>query len=234
MKLNNLTIIYNENCFYKFIETVKSMVKTASISDYIDIDISKLKANKKHKNLIPIKILDNLIQGTFEIQGLDVKFISKNKKTIIDYRDFNLELKKLFLLHCYIKYLYIDTNLLIIDKPETFLPPIAQIKFTRLIAMMVNAGTRIFILTSSDFILRELNNLIMLSNDFSDKERLMKKYKYKSEQIIEKENINVYSMRDREFIPVKIDKYGIKIKFLDKFLTNINQISDSIASSVDL
>ena len=55
---------------------------------------------------------------------------------------------------------------MIIDEPESHLHPYCQILMARLIAACINAGIKVFVTTHSDYFVKEINNLIMLSNDF--------------------------------------------------------------------
>lgn len=54
-------------------------------------------------------------------------------------------------------------DLFIIDEPELNLHPKNQRAFARLVARMVNSGIKVFITTHSDYLVKELNTLIMLN-----------------------------------------------------------------------
>ena len=71
---------------------------------------------------------------------------------------------------------------LIIDEPELNLHPQNQRKVARLLARIVRAGIKVMISTHSDHIVRELNNLIMLSADKDG--ALRKKHGYDEEETL--------------------------------------------------
>lgn len=56
-------------------------------------------------------------------------------------------------------------DLLMVDEPELNLHPENQRKFAQFIAELVNAGIKVFMTTHSDYIIRELNTLILLNSD---------------------------------------------------------------------
>ena len=52
-----------------------------------------------------------------------------------------------------------------VDEPELNLHPANQRRIARLFACLVNLGVKVFITTHSDYIVKELNTLIMLNHD---------------------------------------------------------------------
>lgn len=61
-----------------------------------------------------------------------------------------------------------------VDEPELNLHPENQRKVARLLAALVNFGIKVFITTHSDYILKELNTLIMLGQGSEESKRLRK------------------------------------------------------------
>ena len=62
----------------------------------------------------------------------------------------------------YLEHIAKKGDLLIIDEPELNLHPENQRCIARLLAKLVNYGIKVFITTHSDYIVKELNTLIML------------------------------------------------------------------------
>ena len=52
-----------------------------------------------------------------------------------------------------------------VDEPELNLHPENQRRIAQLFARLVNLGIRVFVTTHSDYIVKELNTLIMLNQD---------------------------------------------------------------------
>ena len=65
-------------------------------------------------------------------------------------------------------------HLLIIDEPESHLDTANQVFLARLLARMVRAGLKVLVTTHSDYLVKEINNLIMLSHSFDKKAEVMR------------------------------------------------------------
>ena len=85
-------------------------------------------------------------------------------------------------LYFYLGYTLSDdlVNFLIIDEPESHLDTANQIQLARLVARLVNSGVKVLITTHSDYIVREINNLIMLSSPLEDGDKVRLKMGYKT------------------------------------------------------
>ncbi len=137
-------------------------------------------------------------------------------------------------LHFYHKHLAQKGDLLMIDEPELNLHPENQIKIARLLVKLVNAGIRVWITTHSDYIVKELNNCLMLSNDFTDKEAFMQEYNYKENDILKKEDIRVYIAHEEGTVEqVEIGKFGMKKTTFDEALKRFNEVSDTLFNILD-
>ena len=79
--------------------------------------------------------------------------------------------KSLFGLWFYLENQAKKGDVLMIDEPELNIHPENQRKIARVLAMLVNAGLNVVVSTHSDYIVRELNSLIMLSGDKGKKLR---------------------------------------------------------------
>ena len=71
------------------------------------------------------------------------------------------------------------SQLVIIDEPESHLDTANQIQLARLLARLVNSGLKVLITTHSDYIVKEINNLIMLNESFEGKEEVVENFEYK-------------------------------------------------------
>ena len=64
-------------------------------------------------------------------------------------------------LYIHIRHILKKNDLLIIDEPELNLHPEMQMKLARVFAKLVRSGVKILITTHSDYIVKEINNLII-------------------------------------------------------------------------
>lgn len=118
-------------------------------------------------------------------------------------------------------------DFLIIDEPEAHLHPENQIKMARLLARCVNAGWRVLVTTHSDYIVKELNNLIMLSGKFKGKATFLTKRKkhYDKNDFLKSGDVCAYICEDGKLKKCPIDSRGIQMdSFNDPILTT-DQIS---------
>ena len=120
-----------------------------------------------------------------------------------------------------------DNPILIIDEPESHLDPINQIEFARALARWTNSGIRVLISTHSDYIVKEINNLIMLHHDFEDKEEVVGRLGYS--ESLDPETVRAYVADNGGLDECDIDKYGIDMPYFDYTIDRINAVSNELA-----
>ena len=119
-----------------------------------------------------------------------------------------------------------DNPVLIIDEPESHLDPINQIEFARALARWTNSGIRVLISTHSDYIVKEINNLIMLHSDFEDKEEVVGRLGYT--ESLDPETVRAYVADNGVLGECDIDKYGIEMPYFDYTIDRINAVSNEL------
>jgi predicted ATPase len=83
-------------------------------------------------------------------------------------------------------------DLFIIDEPELNLHPKNQRAFARLVARMVNSGIKVFITTHSDYLVKELNTLIMLNQRTEHTRVVQQQHKYDDAELLNPVKIRLY------------------------------------------
>jgi predicted ATPase len=149
-------------------------------------------------------------------------------------------IKTLSSLIVYLKHRANENDLIIIDEPEINLHPENQIILTRIFARLANKGFRLLISTHSDYIVRELNNLLILSR--KDKPSVMKNAKefdYKADEYINQEDLGVYSFKFKNsndskitIEQVPVTETGFNIDAMDSVIDKQNDISERLYYSV--
>jgi hypothetical protein len=148
-------------------------------------------------------------------------------------------------------------NMFMIDEPEMNLHPENQRILARFFVRLINLGYKIYLNTHSDYIIKELNTLIMLSNSNKNNNRIMKRYGYATEDLLNPAKIRVYMTQqvnlpktrteievktspeteqisvDSEtpkytFVQAKIDELGISLPVFDDTINEMNTIQDEI------
>lgn len=134
-------------------------------------------------------------------------------------------------------------DLLIIDEPELNLHPANQRKVARLLARLVNVGVKIFITTHSDYLIKELNTLIMLSGKGTHLEKIRKDENYKESELLTAAQMSVYLAKHgmckygdmkkaksaMTLVPAEVDdEQGIWIESFDDQIEEMDRIQSAI------
>ena len=117
------------------------------------------------------KDIANMMGGSFRSSGDDIRFRSKARKGGFDIplHIASSSARGLSDLYFFLRHVAQKNQLLIIDEPESHLDTANQIQLARLLARAVHAGLKVLITTHSDYLIKEINNLLMLSESFKDK-----------------------------------------------------------------
>jgi predicted ATPase len=136
--------------------------------------------------------------------------------------------RSLMLLVCYLKHDAKFNDLVLIEEPEQGLHPASQIMLARIFATMINNGLRLLITTHSDYIIREINNLIKISAN-QDTKDVAEKLGYVDNQYINKDNIAVYEFKfkdkssaNAQVEHIKIDEFGFNVSTFDDTIDKLN------------
>ena len=157
-------------------------------------DKSEFQGDKLSNNI------KDMMDGYYRASSDDLRFISKARGK---GRSFNIPLhlasssaRGLSDLYFFLRHEARPGQLLIIDEPESHLDTANQILLARLLAQLVRTGLKVLITTHSDYIIKEVNNLVMLSQPFPDKAAVARKLGYSAEEWISPESIRAYVAQD--------------------------------------
>lgn len=182
-------------------------------------------------NQIENEILDGVISTD---KSGDVIFTSNKAKT----KKLPIHLsasvvKTLSNLTFYLRHLAEKNDLIIIDEPELNLHPDNQVILTRIFAKLINNGFRLLISTHSDYIIRELNNLIMLSEKHPTIQKVAQEYGYKDNEAISPNDVDahLFSYTSKTKVGVKkleVTDAGFEIETINEVINNLNQRSEEL------
>lgn len=187
--------------------------------------------NREYKELFTdwAKLLD----GSFDYSDSSPHFITSSKISV-PLHNTSAGVKSLFILDAYLKHSARKGDLLLIDEPELNLHPSRQIMLARVLARLTNLGVKVLITTHSDYIVRELSNLVMLSGEFKEKETLLKRYDYSPGELLAPENVSACTINAEGVIEqLEVDRKGIAMDVFDKAMIRQNNISDDIYYSLE-
>ena len=124
---------------------------------------------------------------------------TQNKLTMVESSS---AVRSLLHLGFYLRHVAQKGHLLMVDEPELNLHPANQRRIARLFARLVNLGVKVFITTHSDYIVKELNTLIMLNHDKPHLKRIAKENSYRQSELIRSDQVKVY-MTQETLVPLE-------------------------------
>lgn len=175
-------------------------------------------------------LLIDIIGGDYNVTdySMSFKFTEDNKPQEIPLYSASSTVKSLMNLYFYLKHLAKPGDILIIDEPELNLHPENQRKLAKLFTRLTKCGLKLLMTTHSDYLIKELNNLIILKNDFERKSELMQEYKYSEEDMLEPDKVRVYIAENNTLNPAKITPLGIEVPTFDDEIINMTDFYDEV------
>ncbi|HPA57321.1 MAG TPA: AAA family ATPase [bacterium] len=186
----------------------------------------------------------DIIGGKYTVTRNDeLYFEPRGEKIKLTMDESSSAVRSLLDLGFYLRHAAKKSDLLIVDEPELNLHPENQRKVARLLATLVNLGVKVFITTHSDYIIKELNTLIMLKQNKPHIKRIAEREGYKESELIDSEKIKVYISEEaliklddgqrktkcQTLNPADINaEYGIEAKSFDTTIDTMNRIQEEI------
>lgn len=135
-------------------------------------------------------------------------------------------------LYFYLRHIASSNDILFIDEPETHLDTANQVQFAHVISKLVQAGLKVLVSTHSDYLIKEINNLVMLDHlqrhGCLDRNRLH----YSPEDGISGDRIRAYVAENNGLTPCVVDRFGIDAPVFDKTIDRINRTATDLALAV--
>ena len=205
------------------------------INDEIDFvksipdDDHSPKKNSRHNELHRI---EKMVRGHYEKHKDEFYFVPSDKKDERSRIPLHLasssvaELSNLY-------FFFRNPNghhnqILIIDEPESHLDTANQIQLARLLARLVNSGVKVLITTHSDYIVKEINNLIMLSESLEEKEEVVESLGYSEDENLSPDSVKAYVAENGSLTPCVPDRFGVDMPVFDKTITDINRVANDL------
>lgn len=197
-------------------------------------DLNNLKKKKSEYADFAETLERKLLGGKISVtkEG-EVEFVPKKGQRLPIHLSASI-VKTLSSLTFYLKHLAARGDLILIDEPEMNLHPDAQVMLTRIFGQMVNKGLNLLISTHSDYIIRELNNMITLGS-IRDRQSTMEELGYSDDEVISSSDVSVYLFKPKrsnskvakiERVEVKDD--GFSMETIDEVIYQLNANSDLI------
>lgn len=217
-----------------------------------NVDFIRELPNITHKESFILKNHPVLLEAFKDIIGGEYKvskdgeiqfYPSSNKRIKLSLVESSSAVRSLLDIGFYLRHVATPGDLLMIDEPELNLHPDNQRRVARLFAQLVNIGIKVFITTHSDYIIKELNTLIMLNQGGVRLRTLADCENYKDSEMLNPDKVKVYIAEEalvkldgarrktkcQTLVQADIDsKLGIEARSFDKTIEDMNRIQDEI------
>lgn len=180
----------------------------------------------------------DLLHGNVQISSEgEIQFKpTKSPQTVLPIQMTASVIKTLSSLDVYLHHNAKLNDLIIIDEPEINLHPDNQIMVARMLVRLMNHGFRILISTHSDYIIREINNMVMMSNKNSAiVKEMVKKGKYLNDEYINPQDLGVYyfnyaTKRNKQVTvqKVNVEESGFSVPSIEKTIQEQNSIAEDL------
>ena len=191
----------------------------------------------------------DIIGGAYRITRNDeLHFIPKDGRIKLNMGESSSGVRSMLDIGFYLHHAAKRGDLLMVDEPELNLHPENQRRIARLFARLANLGIKVFITTHSDYIIKELNTLIMLNQDKPHLKRIAQQEGYESSELVAPEKIKAYiaeeahvlldgnkrRSRCQTLVEAKIDQeLGIEMGSFDETINKMNEIQKAIVWGED-
>jgi predicted ATPase len=195
-----------------------------------------------------LELLDeftDIIGGKYAVTKNDeLYYIPKsNQRLKLTMDESSSSVRSLLDIGFYLRHVAQPGDILMIDEPELNLHPENQRRIARLFSRLVNMGIKVFLTTHSDYIIKELNTLIMLNQDKAYLKKIAEDEGYRVEELITADKIRVYIAEKAQLMLDKNKQktlvqtlvaadinpeLGIEARSFDTTIEDMNRIQEAI------
>lgn len=197
---------------------------------------------KQHQDILTD--FSDIIGGDYQVTRSDeLYYVPKGSKVKLTMDESSSAVRSLLDIGFYLRHVAAPGDLLIVDEPELNLHPANQRRVARLFSRLLQAGIKVFITTHSDYIIKELNTLILLNQDNPRLKTLAEREGYRNAELLDFRRVKVYiaeeslirldggtrKVRCRTLVPAHVDaETGIEARSFDTTIEEMNRIQDEI------
>ena len=202
-------------------------------------DVAKRKSFITREHPEVLEDFAAIIGGDYNISQNDqLHYMPKGTQLRLTMDESSSAVRSLLDIGSYLHHVAAPGQLLIMDEPELNLHPENQRRIARLFARLVNVGVKVFVTTHSDYIIKELNTLIMLNHDKPHLKRIAYENGYRDAELVKSDQVKVYitqvdpsedGQESYTLVPADIDPVlGIEARSFDETIDDMNRIQEDI------
>ena len=174
------------------------------------------------------------MDGYYRVKNDEIRFISNRRgenRFDIPLHLASSSARGVSDLYFYLKHIAQPGQILIIDEPESPLSPTNQVLMARLLVFASMLDLKVLITTHSDYLIKEINNLIMLSSNFEGKRKFLRKNKndYTEDDYLKPDLVRAYTCEDGKLQPCSVDEKGIDMPVFDDAIDRVNEVANDLS-----
>ena len=201
------------------------------LADAADIVNQRKKESEYHKFADEIEKI--VLHGNLTVSEDGEVLYHVSDDTELGFNESSSAIKTLAPLVFYLRHSAGQFNLLFVDEPELNLHPKNQILLAKIFVKMINAGLRLVISTHSDYIIREINNMIMADGLNKAGDEIMAKMGYDKSLCLSQDKFAPYlfqkNAKGKVIVePLAVDRYGFNMPSIDDAINQQNDVTNTI------
>lgn len=200
------------------------------LADAADVVEQKKKESEYHQFADEIEQM--ILHGSIAVSDDGEIKYHASEDTELGYNESSSAIKTLAPLVFYLRHSAGQFNLLFVDEPELNLHPKNQILLAKVFVKMINAGLRLVISTHSDYIIREINNMIMADGLNKAGDKIFTNMGYDESLCLSQDKFAPYLFEKNSngkvnVKPLEVDRYGFNMPSIDDAINKQNEVTNT-------
>lgn len=203
---------------------------TDGLADAADVVNQRKKESEYHAFADEIEQM--IMHGNLNVSEEGEILYRVSDETELGFNESSSAIKTLAPLVFYLRHSAGQFNLLFVDEPELNLHPKNQILLAKIFVKMINAGLRLVISTHSDYIIREINNMIMADGLNKAGDKIFTNKGYDESLCLSQDKFAPYLFQKSEngkvkVVPLEVDRYGFNMPSIDEAINSQNDVTNT-------
>lgn len=203
---------------------------TDGLADAADVVNQRKKESEYHAFADEIEQM--IMHGNLKVSEEGEILYRVSDETELGFNESSSAIKTLAPLVFYLRHSAGQFNLLIVDEPELNLHPKNQILLAKIFVKMINAGLRLVISTHSDYIIREINNMIMADGLNKAGDKVFTNKGYDESLCLPQDKFAPYLFQKGKngkvkVEPLEVDRYGFNMPSIDEAINSQNDVTNT-------
>ena len=195
-------------------------------------DVVNKRKNKSEYHKFADEIEKMVLHGNLTVSDDGDMAYHVSDDTELGFNESSSAIKTLAPLVFYLRHSAGQFNILFVDEPELNLHPKNQILLAKIFVKMINAGLRLVISTHSDYIIREINNMIMADSLKNAGYEGIKQKGYDDSLCLSQDKFAPYlfekNAKDKVNVKqLEVDRYGFEMPSIDEAINRQNDVTDT-------